>query len=157
MRSQSGSLLIEAMVAMFIGSIMALAIVALLAQCLRVSSATSNQMAADQIANSVFETLKQYKFATIKSFDGQTINLNINSLQFLPPVAEPILLGLDSTSFQWTPLSVSNAFPGYATLQVSAPANTAVATVVVQWSDSSLKHSATYATVINAGGEDYWY
>jgi hypothetical protein len=145
---------------MFIGSIMALAIVALLAQCLRVSSATSNQMTADQIANSVFETLKQYNYATIKSFNGQTFNLDINSSQGIaPPAPVPIPLGIDSSTFQWTPLSLSNAFSGTAQLQISQSAsdNTEVATVVVQWVETSQSHSSTYATVINPAGEDYWY
>jgi hypothetical protein len=154
-------MLIETMVAMLIGAIMALAIVALLAQSLRISSATSNQMAADQIANSVFETIRQYNFATIKSFNGQAIPLNINSAA-APPSVEPVPLGIYSGSLNWTALSLGNAFPGTATLLINpgpVPNTTVLAVVSVQWVDSSKMqtHTATYSTVICAGGEDYWY
>jgi hypothetical protein len=164
MRSQSGSLLIESLVALFVGSIVALGIVALLAQSLRIGTTTTNQMVADQIANATFESIRQYNFATLQSLNGQNLLLKLNRVQgdtSTGPSAEPIPLGVDATSFQWTPLSISNEFTGSATLQLKAGvvANTELAVVVVQWADSTkiLTHTATYSSVVNGGGENFWY
>jgi hypothetical protein len=164
MRSKSGSYLIEALVAMTVGSMMAVSITALLGQTLQVTSATSNQMAADQIGKAVLDTMRGFEYSTLNSFVGQTFpQLQINKANgstTTGPAPHSLALGLDSNMFQWTSLSVSNSFSGTGQIQVvpGPAAKTVLVSVTITWSDSEklVPHSSTYSTLVTYEGENYW-
>jgi hypothetical protein len=164
MRSKSGSYLIEALVAIAVGSMVAVSITALLGQTLQVTSATSNQMVADQIGKAIIDTMRGLEYATVQSWVGQSFpQLKINRASgdtSSGPAPHTLPLGLDSNLFQWTTLSVSNSFTGTAQIQVNPGpvANTVLVSVTVTWEDSEklVPHSSTYSTLITYEGEDYW-
>lgn len=152
-RSESGSYLIELLVALAISGFLAVALASSLSEQMRASSSTERQAKAAQLAQ---ETLERFRQTT----------------QSLPPYGTyPIQVNSDDGVtvgpywFQSRPLSVDHTalnYPGYlgsttsngvqsviATLSPGVTSSTSLITVTVTWTEGTASKSAAFATTLS--------
>lgn len=153
LRSQSGSYLIELLVALAISGFLAVALASSLSEQMRASTTTERQTKAAQLAQEVLERFRQ-------------------TAQNLPPYGTyPIQVNSDDGVvvgpywFQKRPLSVDHTnldYPGYlgsttsngvqsvnATLSQGLTASTSLITVTVTWVEGTATKSAAFSATLS--------
>jgi type II secretory pathway pseudopilin PulG len=152
-RMAHGFGLIEMLVAIIFGAIIALTLTNLFALSMR--NLTSDQNS--QTANSIAQELIEYT----RSFDYDTLNQAIGSYELLPtnsiPTRAPVIIDLVNKT--WSAKSVSNAFKGNVTyiIQPGTLPQTLLISVLVGWTDSSnANRQILTATVVTQNGSNYW-
>ena len=151
-RNQSGFQIIESLVALILGSLYCIALAQVCAQTMRVSTTNANRQAADLIAATVIDSMRQTSYSS----------LGIGTYQLLPYISQepnlhPMPVTVDLVSWNW--IGSIKSFPGTATLEIAdgpIPLSK-TATVTVSWSDSEVS-SKTISTmaVIHQQGVWYW-
>jgi Tfp pilus assembly protein PilV len=143
------------LVALLLGSLMMLALLAMYAETLRATTASQNELIADQIGNSILaycRTLSAGALAGLPTSSDLQINTNTSAANANFTTPE----GLDEKTFTWQPSTISGEFTGTATVtkSISGAGYTTIA-VAVTWSDSQklISHTSTYSTNIYALGE----
>lgn len=156
LRTQSGIYLIEVLVALILGSLMMLALLALYLTTLRVTTATSNQLIADQIGHSILDYARTGAMSNYAPITNQPLIINTTGSFPAPSPSVPqnAPVGLDEFTYTWQPSTVSGAFTGTAQVSTAAGSSGTSAyttvTVTVTWTDSQkmIAHTSTYSTNI---------
>ncbi|CAN5705926.1 hypothetical protein BH10CYA1_BH10CYA1_05940 [soil metagenome] len=151
-RNQTGSYLIELLVALAISGFLAVALAASLSEQMRVTTGADNQMQAAELAQEVIERFRQ------------------TSRSLPPPGTYPIQVNSDdgvgsgSYWFQNRPLSLDRTnldYPGFlgasnssnvqtvsVTLAPGVTPTTTLITVTVSWTESTANRSASFSTTL---------
>jgi Tfp pilus assembly protein PilV len=160
-RSAAGVYIVEVLVALLVGSMMLLALASLFLETLHVTTATSNQMIADQIGHTILEYARAAQSGSGNLPNGPLCINSDGSVALTAPQQEA--LGIDQTNnYTWTASTISGEFKGTATAAVTpgsvSGTTYSLITVTVTWTDQVhlLTHSSSYSTVVvqpsTAGG-----
>jgi len=182
-RTAAGFYLIETLVAILIGAMIAFTLLQLLVESMRVSTTSANTQAADLMTQTVLDAAKAtnwYSQLTSSPFVWPPpAPTSGGGLAFSPvPIGQydllayttqpgqlspghPLPVGLDMGDLTWANKVVSShKFPGTITLNVTAgPDNSSlISTAVVNWSDSQnvLGKTISTMTVVQERGINYW-
>jgi type II secretory pathway pseudopilin PulG len=182
-RTQTGIYLIETLVAITIGAIIAFTLLQLLVESMRVATTNANRQAADLMAQTVLDSVKAtswYSQATSPPFTwpppaptpggGLAFTpIPIGQYDLLPysttpgqlSSGHPLPVGLDLGDFVWASKVVSgHRFPGTVTLNVAAgpDGSSVISTAILNWSDSQNLGGKTVSTmtVSEQRGINYW-
>jgi type II secretory pathway pseudopilin PulG len=152
-RSTSGASLIEMLVAIIFGSLIALMLTNLFSQTMRESTSDQNSQTANTIAQELIDYTRNFDFNTLSSLIGTYQLLPTNTFPGRIPVT------IDLTTKTWSSPSQKNIFPGTVTYSIqSASPQTLLVTVLVNWSDSSNNaRQVLTSTVVVQNGSRYWY
>lgn len=161
-RNQRGSHLVETLVALLVGAMIAFSLTSLLSQTMRHSSATQNELMANQMAFSLLDFLKKRDFKELYDLQGGSYDLLINRDTMgqiaTGPRSDPTIL--DFVNQMWSQETRSNKFNGAAKLNFEAgPIDRSVRLIVaIYWSDSQNANTRTIvaSTVVTESGAQDW-
>lgn len=129
--------MIEILVAILVGALIAYALCQSTAQALRMSSASQNEAYANSVVENLLECCRAIDYSSLSALKGQTVDIsdcneNQPSLNFHQ---YPILINLSNT---WDKVNKSK-FSGDAKLQIDEgpdAGNSLAVSITVKWSDS---------------------
>ena len=153
-RSPKGQSLIEMLVAIVFGAIIATTLTSMLSQTMRQSTTSQNQQTANSIAQELIDYSRSMDYVTLAGLVGTYELLPTQAMPGRPPVI------IDLSSRIWSKKSIENAFKGSVTysIQQGASPTQLLVSVLVSWNDSSATNrQIVTATVINQYGTRYWH
>ena len=157
--------MIETLVALILGAMMAYALLNMLSETLRLTSSNGNRQAADLAAQTILDSVKgtdpskwqigSYQLLLHSNAAGQRCSSQSGTI-----LVHPLALGLDVGDLNWSPKSISNKLPAevFLDIQPSLSAGAKVAVITVKYGDGAKivgKTSATLTT-LHAKGVNYW-
>jgi type II secretory pathway pseudopilin PulG len=158
-RKSSGIYLVETLVALLLGALLAFVLLQTLTQTMRVTSSNGNQQAATLIAQTVLDSIKAVNFSQLQV---GTYPLLVNSTNAgeVAPAGHPLPVGLNIGSLIWTSKSTGNKFPGSVVLDIenATDPNSLNAVVTVTWGDSQNQVTKTVETMttLHQRGANFW-
>lgn len=161
-RNQRGFHLVETLVALVVGAGIAFSLTSLLSQSMRQSSATQNEVLANQMAFGLLDFLRKQDYEMLEGLEGASPTLLVNRTaagQFgQAPREDPTLL--DFVEKKWSQEAQNNKFNGEVKLKFEAgPISDSVrAIVAISWksSQSGGERTIVVGTVITKGGAREW-
>lgn len=161
-RNQRGFHLVETLVALVVGAGITLSLTTMLSQTLRQSTATQNELMANQMAYNLLDFLKKRDFKELNTLRGTSYDLLVNrdtiGQAALGPRSDPTIL--DFASQSWSQESIANKFRGAAKLNIEeGPIDQSVRLVVaVYWSDSQnfSQRTIVASTIVTENGAQDW-
>jgi type II secretory pathway pseudopilin PulG len=170
-RTQAGFYLIETLVAIILGALIAFALMQVLSESMRVTTTNANKQAADLMAQTVLDAAKATAIP-IGQYNPTAPAVPIGQYDLLPystvpgqlapaaPAGHPLPVGLDMGDMAWATKVISSKFPGTITLNVTAgpDASSLTSTVVVSYSDNQNVVGKTISTMTltEPRGINYW-
>lgn len=162
-RGSRGMYLIETLVALILGAMMAYALLNMLSETMRLTSASSNRQSADLVAQTILDAVKRTDPAKWQIGTYQLL-LHSDSVgqrcatMSGPTLVHPLALGLDIGDSTWSPKSISNKLAAQVFLDVQPSGLGKVAVVTVKYADGATLESKTTATLttLHAKGVNYW-
>lgn len=138
-RADRGVYMVEVLVAMSIGGIIAFAMLDTLCGSMRTMGTTSNEAYAQQIADQLVEHSRAYGYTRLQNYQGTHILLlnKVNQGETGPAVDKRPLL-LDLVGKQWRAKTQAGAFTNGAisyTILNGPPAKAVTVIIVVSWTD----------------------
>lgn len=159
LRNSEGMYLIEGLVAMVLGAMLAFVLLDMLSQTLRITSSNNNRQNSDLIAQSVLDAVKRMD---PNDLPLGTYDLLVNSSTSgeQGPAIHPLPVGLALGDKIWTSKSQGNKFPGQVRLDVIEGPSIGSKTVVVsiKWSDGSIVNTKKVGilTSVQSKGLNFW-
>ena len=152
-RSSSGIYLVEILVSLIVGAMIAFTLLNTLTQTMRQGTTSQNELVANAVANELAEYVSRVPYGdptniqpgTLLSFSGAgptPLLINRTTAGQVAAGPRPGPVGLDLTSYKWTAQSTAKAFSGTAQMSVDANTNplapsSLLVTIQVSWTDSS--------------------
>jgi prepilin-type N-terminal cleavage/methylation domain-containing protein len=156
-RNQKGLTLIEILVALLLGALLAGVFLDILGQLMRLGSATQNEISANAIAQEMIENSHALGYNYLSQQTG-TYTLSLQPANIHP---QPIQLDLTNGNKQWSPASIKSNFSGKAVYTVATSptaANAIDVSVTVSWTDGQnpTKRPISMSTTLTQSGLDKW-
>lgn len=164
-RFPRGMYLIETLVALILGAMMAYALLNMLSETMRLTSASGNRQSADLVAQTILDAVKRTDPAKWQIGSYQLLLHSDSAGQRCaamsgPALVHPLALGLDIGDSIWNPKSVSNKLAAqvFLDIQPSTSGLAKVAVVTVKYGDGATIEAKTAATLttLHAKGVNYW-
>jgi len=136
-RKSSGTTLVEALVALIVGSLIAGVLLDMFSKLQRVATTTQNEVSANAIAQETMESARSLDYDYLSNRIGLSYDLTEAGQNGFDMRTEPIVLDLINKG--WDPKVISAKFPGNANLAIEAAngiPNAVKVTTTVSWSDS---------------------
>lgn len=156
-RQQTGVTLIEILVALLLGALLAGVFLDILGQLMRLGTATQNEISANAIAQEMIENSNALGYSYLSQHPG-TYDLSFQPTSIHP---EPIQLDFANTSKQWTTATIKSNFKGkalFTVAQSSNPPNAILVTVKVSWYNghNPTNRPISMSTILTQSGIDKW-
>lgn len=150
-RSESGSLMVELMVAVLVSSVMMGALVNTMAMSHRLTTAASSQVIATAIAQEVIDSCRTRSFDDLQSTPGlHTLTVQGNAISCPAFLPRPLLI---DTDLRWDDRTQGNQFRGTVTATVTnIDANNSMVNVLVSWRQGTGTLTSTLASRISRNG-----
>jgi type II secretory pathway pseudopilin PulG len=163
-RQTAGFTLVEALITLMMGTLLAGIFLDVFGQLMRTSTATQNEMCANAIAQAMTET------SLALGYDFLAANMNTYDLQVNntltaspPPIVKPNAVLLDLLNKSWKDKVVASQFRGLAKYRIENAvglANAIKVSTIVSWTDSARIESSgrtvTTSLIISKSGLNKW-
>lgn len=158
-RTPKAVTLIEILVALLLGALLAGVFLDILGQLMRLGTATQNEISANAIAQEMIETSHSLGYTYLSQHLG-TYDLSFQPQRY-PVHPEPIQLDLTRTDKLWSQSTIRSNFKGKAIYTVSPSANPPNAidvSVIVSWQNGQNpeKRPIKMSTIITESGLNKW-
>lgn len=154
-RTTSGVYIVEVLVSLIIGSLLAFTLGNSLSEAFRISSTSQNETYANAVVENLLECSRSIKFAQLAAYNGQEIEiLNANEPQTSLNVhVDPLLIDLTR---KWEKID-SSKFRGsivYSVTDGPEPGDSLKVTATAKWSDSSTNVRQVSHSIIKLNIDD---
>lgn len=155
--------LIETIVALILGAMLAYALLNMLSETMRLTSSNNNRQSADFMAETVLDAVKMSDSHDPSTWPIGSYQLLVNSTS--PGQREamdihPLPIGLNIGDLNWTSKVQGNKFRGDVFLDIlpGTSPNTKFAVVTAKWSDGSnyVGKKVGTLTLLHPRGVNYW-
>jgi hypothetical protein len=168
-RSAAALSLVEILVALVVGSLLAFAMADLFAGVRRLANTSQGEMYANLMAQELTENARACQYSFLNQYVGQQFNLMVNRDSLSQP-STPLRddpLQLDLANLSWSDTTVSSKFTGtvnYRVDQAPGLTNGLLLTYTISWTDSShaaanggnLGRTITSSVLILKDGVNAW-
>lgn len=168
-RRASGFSLVETLVSLLVGAVIAGTMVDMYSKVQSVGATTQNETMANLVLNELLDQTRSFDYEFLNSYRGQKFDLLPNLMSVGESTSavrtQPVLL--DLVSQQWTDRASAGRFRGTVTYEIqqfASDPNSLKVIIVAAWSDSerqgnsssTVGRSKTVSTVVTKYGANLW-